>query len=118
MAAHLDDRQVAGPEGGFPTPAVPVHGGRAWAVFVAVARDMDDARLDRAVEDLAAVGYETGVSEVGCSLGAFEALGLDPARSYLGVSVEFASAAEAEQMVEAFEPGVVGTAEVVTYCLD
>ena len=102
----------------LPAAAVPVRGGRAWAVFVAVARDMDDERLDQAVEDRAAVGYETWVSEVGCFQGAAEALGLDPARSYLGVSVEFASAAEAQQMVEAFEPGVVGTAEVVTYCLD
>ena len=119
VAAHLADvGQEAGSGGGFPALAVPVHGGRAWAVFVAVARDVGDERLDQAVEDLAAVGYETGVSEVGCFQGAAEALGLDPARSYLGVSVEFASAAEAEQMVEAFEPGVVGTAEVVTSCLD
>ena len=119
VVAHLaggGQPEATGPA--FPAAAVPVHGGRAWAVFVAVTRDMDDERLDQAVEDLAAAGYETWVSEVGCFQGAAEALGLDPARSYLGVSVEFASAAEAQQMVEAFEPGVVGTAEVVTYCLD
>jgi len=119
MAAHLAEGGQEAPQGvGFPAAAAPEHGGRVWAVFVAVARDPGDERLDQAVRDLAAVGYDAGVGELACYQGAAEALGLDPARTYLGVPVSFASAAEARQMVDAFEPGVVGTAEVVTYCLD
>lgn len=112
----------------FPPAAEAVQQGDVvWAVYLAVARVGDDGRpddpagdLDRARRQAAAAGYEgaIGGGQVECDRGAREALRLDPGRDYYTVSIFFATRADAEQFVAAYEPGVVGTAEITAYCLD
>lgn len=55
---------------------------------------------------------------MGCDPAVVQALELDPAKAYRGVSVHIGTAAAAQQMVDASEPGGVETAEVVAHCLD
>ena len=112
----------------FPPAAEGVQQGDVvWAVYLAVARVGDDGRpddpagdLDRARRQAAAAGYErdVGGGQVECDRGARAALGLDPGRDYYTVSIFFATRADAQQFVAAYEPGVVGTAEITAYCLD
>jgi len=103
----------------WPQEAAATHGGTAWAVFLEVVRgDGEQDALQAAVDSLRSVGYTGGVGDVDCSAGAREALGLDPALTYTAVDVLFATAEEAQQFVDLYEPGVVGTVQVTTYCLD
>ena len=104
----------------FPPEAEAEQGGRYWAVFLSVERGSDATgpEISEALRAAEEVGYEAGAGDLGCTQGAAEALGLDPALPYVGVSIFFASAELAQQFVDAYEPGVVGTAEVTAYCLD
>jgi hypothetical protein len=45
-------------------------------------------------------------------------LGLDPPRDYSSVVLYFETCALAQQFVDLLEPGVVGTAAVMLFCLD
>lgn len=105
----------------FPAAVQPEHGGEYAGVFLAVARTPDDRRLEKANDQARAAGYDDdvlGIGDIGCSEGAREALGLDPDEDYYAAALYFADMATAKQFVDAFEPGVVGTAVVRTYCLD
>ena len=103
----------------FPEEAAVEHGGRSTAVYLAVAYDGSDPELARAYAQAREVGYSgVGIGDVACDQGAGEALGLDPARAYSRVAVYFPDRATAQQFVDAYEPGVVGIADVTTYCLD
>ena len=101
-----------------PTEATAVHGGTYWAVFLDVSRAGDTAGEQEALAALSEVGYQGGIGDIGCTEGAVEALGLDPTIGYTGVSVFFATAAEAQRFVDLYQPGVVGTARITAYCLD
>ena len=95
----------------------PVHGGQYSAVYLAVARDGEDpSELDAAAASAEQVGYTPNRGL--CEDGAREALGLDPAIAYDAVSIFFDTPELAQQFVDAYEPGVVGTARVVALCLD
>lgn len=128
VAAHREgdvlpplERPVADPPptaADLPAEAAAVHGGRYWGVFAAVAYDASDPRLTEALGQVRALGYQGGTGDVACTQGAVETLGLDPQRFYTAVSVLFDSREAAQQFVDAYEPGVVGTAEVTAYCLD
>jgi hypothetical protein len=103
----------------WPAAAEATHGGQYWAVFLAVARPgTEQAELQQAAADASALGYPAGVSDVGCSQGAHEQLGLDPTVQYQVVTIYFFERGEAQQFVDQYEPGVVGTAYVTAYCLD
>ena len=94
-------------------------GERAFGVYVAVERGSSPApELARAREELLKVGYSPGpgAPDINCDKGAREALGLTPGVDYFAVAVYFRTRHEAEQFVDAFEPGVVGTAEVTVDC--
>lgn len=93
-------------------------GERAFGVYVAVERDSAAPELARAEEDLRRVGYSPGpgAPDINCDHGAREALGLTPGVDYFSVAVYFRTRHEAQQFVDAFEPGVVGTAEVTVDC--
>lgn len=103
----------------FPPEATLAHGESFAAVYVALAYESADARLARALEQVEGVGYDAAVApSIECDAGAYEQLGLDRERQYAAVVLYFADRPTAQQFVDAFEPGVVGTADVTTYCLD
>jgi ABC-type transport system substrate-binding protein len=102
----------------WPPEARAVHGGQYWAVYLAVSRgDTEYDEVERAYRSAQAVGYEAGIGDI-CATGAHEALGLDPAVSYTASSIYFDTRAQAQQFVDMYEPGVVGTAHITAYCLD
>ena len=96
------------------------HGGRYWAVYLAVVRggDGNAPKLLEAQRQVAAVGYQTAGGDVGCDTGAKEALKLDPAMAYSGAAIYFETEADARTFVRLYEPGVVGIASVETLCAD
>ena len=112
---------VATPSTRLPLRSVtePEHGGRYWAVFVAVAPH-HDPELEQAKADLSAAGYETyGAGSLDCFQGAREALGLPAAAEHYGeVDVLFADRASAERFARQLGRPVAGFAQVRTFCLD
>lgn len=97
------------------------HGDRVFGVYLAVEGRENSPGPDakRAMAEAAAVGYDVGLSpDIDCDGGAREQLGLDPARDYSSVVLYFKTRALAQQFVDFFEPGVVGTAAVTLFCLD
>lgn len=104
----------------FPPEAQLRHGEQFYAVFVAVERTSSAPEFARAEEELQKAGYRVspGVSDINCHQGAREALRLAPGVDYFVEAVYFLTRQEAQQFVDAFEPGVVGTAFVTMYCLD
>jgi hypothetical protein len=122
--------QVAA-ESEFPPAVAPLkleHGGTYWGVYVTVVRTDDNfqitpedqQRLDAGKKSLTDLGYEpdAGAYDLGCEQGVREQLRLDPQRNYATVRIFFATQAQAEQFVTAYQPGVVGTAKVTLYCMD
>jgi hypothetical protein len=119
----------AGPD--FPPAVAPSslrHGSTYWGVYVTVVRAADNYqikpddqnRLDTARKSLTDLGYEpdSGAFDNGCEQGMREQLHLDPQRIYAAVRIFFATQAQAQQFVDAYQPGVVGTAKVTLYCMD
>ncbi len=108
------------PQVDWPPEAAPVHGGRVWAVYLAVGSpdsDWDMHMLGEAEGYLQGHGYTgSGIGSVGCDQGAAEALGFDPGDNRL--AVYFDSAALAQQFVLVYDRQDVGSAPVTTYCLD
>lgn len=103
----------------FPPAARVRHEDRVFGVFVAVERTQSAPELARAREELRKVGYAgSDGGDVNCDQGARETLGLAPDVPYFTVAVYFRTRQEAQQFVDAFRPGVVGTAEVTSYCRD
>ena len=104
----------------FPPEAQVRHGERFYGVFVAVERTSSAPELARAKEQLQKAGYRVspGAGDLNCNQGAREALRLMPGVDYYTEAVYFRTRQEAQQFVDAFEPGVVGTALVTVYCLD
>ncbi len=103
----------------FPPEVVPEQGGTYVAVVLTSTRSEDGtAEAEAAVARVAEDGYAGGFGDVGCFEGAREGLGLPAEGDYLISYVTFADGAAAEQFVDAYEPGVVGTVTVKTFCLD
>jgi hypothetical protein len=109
-----------GPQLDWPPEVTPVHGGRVWAVYLAVGSpdsEWDMHKLGEAESYLQGHGYlGSGIGSVGCDQGAAEALGFDPTNNR--VAVYFDSAARAQEFVAVYDRQDVGSAEVTTYCLD
>lgn len=109
----------------WPAVATPQHGGRIWAVYLAVVPDAEGPAapdLRRAGDQARDLDYDPGTSDLACDRGAAEALGLDPAGTYLGLSLYFGAEDEARLFAEMFAADgrgeVRGVVEVTTYCLD
>lgn len=104
------------------------HGSTYWGVYVTVVRaddhykvtPEDQKRLDAGKKSLTDLGYEpdSGAFDNGCEMGMQEQLNLDPQRIYAAVRIFFATQAQAQQFVDAYQPGIVGTAKVTLYCMD
>ncbi len=91
-----------------------------YGVYVAVERTPTAPEIAQAKRDLQNAGYSVGpgTADINCDQGAREALGLDAQRDYYSVALYFRTTQQAKQFVDAFQPGVVGTAEVTLYCRD
>ena len=98
----------------------PVHGGRVWAVYLAVGSpdsDWDMHMLGETESYVRMFGYVgSGIGSVGCDQGAAEALGFHPGDNR--VAVYFATAAHAQEFVAGYDRQDAGSAQVSTYCLD
>ena len=105
---------------GSPPELTPVHGGRAWAVYLAVGSPDSDWEMDVLAETesyVRGLGYVgSGIGSVGCDQGAAEALGYPSSENR--VAVYFDSAARAKEFVAVYDRPDLGTAQVTTYCLD
>lgn len=114
----------------FPPAVAPAelqHGSTYWGVYVTVVRTdnyqikpEDQKRLDAGKKSLTDLGYEadSGAFDSGCEMGMQEQLHLDPQRIYAAVRIFFTTQAQAQQFVDAYQPGIVGTAKVTLYCMD
>ena len=104
----------------FPPAAQVRHGDQVFGVYAAVARTASAPQLAQATAELRRAGYRVGEGsgEINCDQGARVALGLRPEIPYSAVAIYFRTRQEAQQFVDAFQPGVVGTAAVTLYCLD
>jgi hypothetical protein len=99
-----------------PRPSAEVHGSTAWAVYVAVSPQRDDAAL-AADARLTAMGYtQLRGGDLACDRGAAEALGRDPSEH--AVAVYFDTEADAALFAELYGDGVVGTVQVTLRCRD
>ena len=116
---HHDDGYdgVAAP---LPTRGPATSWGTVLRGLVAVERTSSAPELTRAKEALQKAGYRVypGATDINCDQGAREALRLTPSVDYFVEAVYFLTRQEAQQFVDAFEPGVVGTAFVTVYCRD
>lgn len=102
----------------WPPSVAPEHGGRYWGVYLAVDDGTAPARLTTAADAARQVGYAPAVGDVSCDDGVVEGLRLDPAKTYSAAVLYFPAPEDAQVFVDRFEPGVTGTAQVTTYCLD
>jgi hypothetical protein len=106
------------PRAGLPPEAPAVQGGKYYAVFLAVAPNVQDDGIAAAQVRAKKLGYEGGVGELGCTPGAQEQLELDPGKTYAAFSVLVATKEEAQRVAAAYGEGVVGIAYVTAGCLD
>jgi hypothetical protein len=101
-----------------PRAVSPVQGGRAVAVYLAVAGRPDAAVLRRAEASAAALGYVAPAgADLDCDQGAREGLGLTQG-PYFTTAVYFATRAAATDFARLHQPREAGIVSVRTYCLD
>jgi len=106
-----------------PTQEEPVHGGSAWAVYLAVATDISGPEIADAIALLEDLGYVAGwgSGDLACDQGGAQAVGVDPSDNYAMVGAYFDTALDAARFVVALDArghSVLGIGLVQTYCLD
>jgi hypothetical protein len=109
----------------LPPEAAATQGEKYYAVFLAVATDVNDQTLVAAQQRAKELGYAGGVGELTCTPGAQEQLNLPATASYTAFSILFATKEQAATFVRAYNAtsgpsgtDVVGTAYVTAGCLD
>jgi hypothetical protein len=100
-----------------------VHGGDAWAVYLAVATDYAAPEITDAIALMEDLGYVAGwgSGDLACDRGGARALGVDPSDSYAVVGAYFDTVLDAARFVVALDARghpVLGLGLVRTYCLD
>ncbi|MGY1831239.1 hypothetical protein ACI8AA_12580 [Geodermatophilus sp. SYSU D01180] len=100
---------------GWPVESTPVHGGRYWAVYVAVGTPGDPA-LQQVLADVRQLWPGAGLAELACDEGAAEALGRDGAEH--AVAVYFPTEQHVTEFRRRWETPFVGAAQVTTRCAD
>ena len=106
-----------------PTQEQPVHGGDAWAVYLAVSTDISGPEIADAIALLEDLGYVAGwgSGDLACDQGGAQAVGVDPSDNYAVVGAYFDTALDAARFVVALDArghSVLGIGLVQTYCLD
>ena len=106
-----------------PTQEQPVHGGDAWAVYLAVSTDISDPEIADAISLLGDLGYVAGwgSGDLACDQGGAQAVGVDSSDNYAVVGAYFDTALDAARFVVALDArghSVLGIGLVQTYCLD
>ena len=106
-----------------PAQEEPVHGGSAWAVYLAAATDISDPKIADAIALLEDLGYVAGwgSGDLACDRGGAQAVGVDPSDNYAAVRAYFDTALDAARFVVALDArghAVLGIGLVQTYCLD
>lgn len=106
----------------LPETIIPTHGGDAVAVYLGIIAESDssgDLNADFAdvIAAAADLGYDAGVSDLACDVGAREGLGLEDGY-YYAVGLYFATVEDANAFAAAYSGDIVGIAEVQTLCLD
>jgi hypothetical protein len=106
-----------------PTQEQPVHGGDAWAVYLALSTDISGPEIGDAIDLLEDLGYVAGwgSGDLACDQGGAQAVGVDPSDNYAVVGAYFDTALDAARFVVALDArghSVLGLGLVQTYCLD
>ena len=106
-----------------PTQEQAVHGGSAWAVYLAVSADISAPEIADAIALLEDLGYVAGwgSGDLACDQGGAQAVGVDPSDNYAVVGAYFDTALDAARFVVALDArghSVLGIGLVQTYCLD
>lgn len=106
-----------------PAQEEPVHGGNAWAVYLAAATDISDPEIADAIALLEDLGYVAGwgSGDLACDRGGAQAVGVDPSDGYAVVGAYFDTVLDAARFVVALDArghSVLGLGLVRTYCLD
>lgn len=98
-----------------PEPVAPEHGGRYWAVYLAVG-DVDSPEVAAALDEIEAAGWPGGFTSIGCDRGADRIIGGDEDLAL--VSVYFETEADAIAFLATQQEDAQGPVRVRTYCLD
>lgn len=104
-----------------PALGEPAQGDPVWAVYLATGHSSQDAAIDQAVSDAAAVGYDAVVGDLACDQGALDALQLDPQDFWTAATLYFATEREVNAFLASYRARVgevEGYAEVSLGCLD
>ena len=102
----------------LPPESAAEQGGHYFAVFLAVAADANDPRIETAQRRAKALGYQGGSGELSCTQGAREQLKLSQDPAYTAYSIFFDSRERADRFVQAYGAPVVGIARITAGCLD
>lgn len=98
-----------------PEPVAPEHGGRYWAVYLAVG-DVDSPQVAAALDEIEAAGWPGGFTSIGCDRGAGRIIGGDEDLALVGVY--FGTEADAIAFLATQQEDAQGPVRVRTYCLD
>ena len=109
---------VPGAPAARPVAVSPVHGGRYAGVYLVLARDRIDPRLEAAAASARRAGYTAGTTTLGCDVGAARGLRRDPASQEYATVLYFRTEAEARQFAALHPPVEAGVVQVQTLCLD
>jgi hypothetical protein len=106
-----------------PAQEEPVHGGDAWAVYLALSTDISGPEIADAIALLEDLGYVAGwaIGDLACDQGGAQAVGVDPSDGYAAVRAYFETVLDAARFVVALDArghSVLGIGLVQTYCLD
>jgi hypothetical protein len=100
---------------GWPIESTPEHGAQLWAAYVAVGAP-GDPTLQRALEEVQQLWPGAGLGELGCDVGAAEALGRD--RAEHAVAVYFDTEQHVTEFRRRWGGPYVGAVQVTTLCAD
>ncbi len=104
----------------LPRPAILTHGGTTWVVILAASKDKSDSRLAAAASASRALGY-LGTDPYGpytCADPGPEGFGFERQDDVYVSELHFATPADADRFVAAYEPPVVKIVKTISYCLD
>jgi hypothetical protein len=118
VASFTTSAPTVRPSGSLPPEAPAKPGGKYYAIFLAVAKSVNDPSLLSAQEQAKQIGYSGGVGDINCTPGAREALNLAGTADYTAFSIFFATNQQAQDFLNAYKGKVVGTAYITAGCLD